>query len=56
MRAPAELGVFRYLRGWVGVGSTRLHDSKQFYPRSEKEVFDLLGLEWIAPEWRNADL
>uniref|UniRef100_A0A0W0FVE5 DNA polymerase n=1 Tax=Moniliophthora roreri TaxID=221103 RepID=A0A0W0FVE5_MONRR len=37
-------------------GITRLHDSKQFFPKSEYEVFRFLGLEWIDPEWRNADV
>ncbi|KAM5545049.1 hypothetical protein V8D89_001160 [Ganoderma adspersum] len=37
-------------------GITRRYDSKEFYPKGEKEVFDLLGLEWIDPTWRNADL
>ena len=35
--------------------STRKYDSKPFYPKTEKEVFDLLGLEWVDPVWRNAD-
>ncbi|KAI0657690.1 Nucleotidyltransferase [Cubamyces menziesii] len=37
-------------------GITRRYDSKEIYPKTEKEVFDLLGLEWIDPTWRNADL
>ncbi|KAI0090579.1 Nucleotidyltransferase [Irpex rosettiformis] len=36
-------------------GITRRYDSKPFYPKTEKEVFDLLGLEWVGPTWRNAD-
>lgn len=36
--------------------STRRHDSKAFIPKSEKEVFDMLGLEWIDPILRNANL
>ncbi|KAH9911166.1 Nucleotidyltransferase [Fomitopsis serialis] len=36
-------------------GITRRYDSKMFFPKTEKEAFDLLGLEWVAPEWRNAD-
>ncbi|KAJ7594925.1 hypothetical protein C8J56DRAFT_1044643 [Mycena floridula] len=36
-------------------GITRLHDSKLFFPKSEHEVFDFLGLEFIRPEMRNAD-
>lgn len=35
--------------------STRRYDSKEFYPKTEKEVFDLFGLEWVDPVWRNAD-
>lgn len=35
---------------------TRRYDSKEFYPRTEKEAFELLGLEWVDPVWRNADL
>ncbi|THH18302.1 hypothetical protein EUX98_g8985 [Antrodiella citrinella] len=30
-------------------GITRRYDSKQFYPKTEKEVFDLLALEWVDP-------
>ncbi|OSX61678.1 hypothetical protein POSPLADRAFT_1145446 [Postia placenta MAD-698-R-SB12] len=37
-------------------GITRRYDSKAFYPKTEKEVFDLLRLEWIDPMWRNADV
>jgi len=37
-------------------GIVRRHDSQPFYPKSEKEVFDLLGLEWIDPTLRNADV
>ena len=36
--------------------STRRRDSKLIYPRTEKEVFDTLGLPWIDPTMRNADL
>ncbi|KAI0062418.1 Nucleotidyltransferase [Artomyces pyxidatus] len=36
-------------------GITRRHDSKVFYPRTEKEVFDIFGLPWIDPSLRNAD-
>ena len=35
---------------------TRRYDSKPFYPKTEKEVFDLFGLEWVDPTWRNADV
>ncbi|KAI0333302.1 Nucleotidyltransferase [Cubamyces sp. BRFM 1775] len=37
-------------------GITRRYDSKEIYPKTEKEVFDLFGLEWVDPMWRNADL
>ncbi|CAL1711990.1 unnamed protein product [Somion occarium] len=37
-------------------GITRRHDSKPFYPKTEKEVFELFGLEWVGPTWRNADV
>ncbi|KAF7362250.1 DNA-directed DNA/RNA polymerase mu [Mycena venus] len=55
----------RDLRLWAKVergmkfdssGITRRRDSKQYFPRSEQEVFDILGLEWIDPTMRNADL
>ncbi|KAI0321488.1 Nucleotidyltransferase [Amylostereum chailletii] len=36
-------------------GITRRRDSRLFYPRSEKAVFDLFGLPWIDPTLRNAD-
>ena len=25
-------------------------------PTPEKDVFDLFGLEWVDPTWRNADV
>ncbi|TCD66672.1 hypothetical protein EIP91_001090 [Steccherinum ochraceum] len=37
-------------------GITRRYDSKPFYPKTEKEVFDLFGLEWVDPTCRNADV
>ncbi|KAI0263865.1 hypothetical protein BC834DRAFT_885948 [Gloeopeniophorella convolvens] len=36
-------------------GITRRRDSQLIYPRSEKEVFDILGLAWVDPVLRNAD-
>jgi len=36
-------------------GIARRRDSKQLFPKTEKDVFDLFGLEWIDPVWRNAD-
>ncbi|OBZ65065.1 DNA-directed DNA/RNA polymerase mu [Grifola frondosa] len=36
-------------------GITRRYDSKVFFPKTEKEVFDLFELEWIDPTLRNAD-
>ncbi|KAG5726747.1 DNA-directed DNA/RNA polymerase mu [Termitomyces sp. T112] len=35
---------------------TRRHDSKRFFPQSENDVFSLLGLQWIDPTLRNADI
>ncbi|KAF8963684.1 DNA polymerase mu [Flammula alnicola] len=55
----------RDLRRWAKVekgmkfdssGMTRRHDSKLFIPRSEEEVFDILGLDWVDPTMRNADV
>ncbi|KAF8346009.1 hypothetical protein F5887DRAFT_964521 [Amanita rubescens] len=55
----------RDLRLWAKVekqmkfdstGLTRRYDSKLFVPKSEMEVFDILGLEWIDPLMRNADV
>ncbi|KAJ3857617.1 hypothetical protein EV368DRAFT_70832 [Lentinula lateritia] len=37
-------------------GISRRHDSKLYFPKSKQEVFELLGLEWIHPTLRNADL
>ncbi|TFY83154.1 hypothetical protein EWM64_g845 [Hericium alpestre] len=37
-------------------GMTRRRDSKHLYPQTEKEVFDILGLPWIDPTMRNADV
>ncbi|KAH9485502.1 DNA-directed DNA/RNA polymerase mu [Psilocybe cubensis] len=37
-------------------GINRRHDSKLFIPRSEEEVFNILGLDWIDPTMRNADV
>ncbi|KAI0302354.1 hypothetical protein B0F90DRAFT_1836880 [Multifurca ochricompacta] len=36
-------------------GITRRRDSKIIYPRSEKEVFDIIGLPWVDPTLRNTD-
>ncbi|TFK23154.1 Nucleotidyltransferase [Coprinopsis marcescibilis] len=36
-------------------GLTRRHDSRLFLPKSEEEVFKILGLKWIDPTMRNAD-
>jgi len=53
----------RDLRKWAkdkkglkfdSTGITRRRDSKFFYPKSEREVFEILGLEWIDPRLRNA--
>ncbi|EPQ55117.1 Nucleotidyltransferase [Gloeophyllum trabeum ATCC 11539] len=37
-------------------GITRRRDSKQLFPKTEKDVFDLFELEWVDPTWRNADV
>ncbi|KAI0251130.1 hypothetical protein BJV78DRAFT_489289 [Lactifluus subvellereus] len=34
---------------------TRRRDSHLIYPRSEKEVFDIIGLPWVDPTLRNTD-
>ena len=33
----------------------RRRDSKAYYPKNEREVFEILGLEWVHPTMRNAD-
>ncbi|KAJ3737501.1 DNA polymerase mu [Lentinula guzmanii] len=38
------------------ISSSRRHDSKLYFPKSEEEVFKLLRLEWIDPTLRNADI
>ncbi|KAF8528055.1 Nucleotidyltransferase [Hysterangium stoloniferum] len=37
-------------------GITRRRDTKPFFPMSEHAVFEILGLEWIDPTLRNADV
>ncbi|CAK5281847.1 unnamed protein product [Mycena citricolor] len=37
-------------------GIFRRRDSKQYKPNSEREIFDILGLEYIGPTLRNADV
>nr|BAD89435.1 DNA polymerase mu [Coprinopsis cinerea] len=37
-------------------GLTRRHDTRLYLPKSEKEVFSILGLDWIDPTMRNADV
>ncbi|KAJ3565560.1 hypothetical protein NP233_g7552 [Leucocoprinus birnbaumii] len=55
----------RDLRRWAKVekgmkfdssGLTRRHDSKLFVPKSEEDVFKILGLEWVDPTMRNANI
>ncbi|KAJ7287185.1 hypothetical protein C8J57DRAFT_1283139 [Mycena rebaudengoi] len=55
----------RDLRLWAKVekgmkfdssGMIRRRDSHPYFPRSEQDVFDILGLEWIDPTMRNADI
>ncbi|KAF5355182.1 hypothetical protein D9756_005471 [Leucocoprinus leucothites] len=54
----------RDLRLWAKVekgmkfdssGLTRRHDSKIFVPKSEEDVFKILGLDWVDPTMRNAN-
>ncbi|KZT61982.1 Nucleotidyltransferase [Calocera cornea HHB12733] len=37
-------------------GLTRLRDTQPIYVDSEKQVFELLGLEYVPPRLRNADM
>ncbi|KAK0494756.1 hypothetical protein EDD18DRAFT_1076631 [Armillaria luteobubalina] len=37
-------------------GIVRRQDSHPYFPMSEAEVFELLGLPWIEPTMRNADI
>ncbi|KAF8591991.1 Nucleotidyltransferase [Ramaria rubella] len=37
-------------------GITRRRDMKPLYPTSERAVFETLGLQWVDPTLRNADL
>ncbi|KAH0829157.1 hypothetical protein J3R83DRAFT_2666 [Lanmaoa asiatica] len=46
----------RDLRLWAKQKKSRRHDSKLFFPKSEREVFDLLGLTYVHPTLRNADV
>ncbi|XP_006461257.1 hypothetical protein AGABI2DRAFT_118163 [Agaricus bisporus var. bisporus H97] len=55
----------RDLRLWAKVekgmkfdssGLTRRHDSKLFVPENEEDVFKILGLEWVDPTLRNANV
>lgn len=55
----------RDLRRWAkdkkmlkfdSTGITHRWDSKQIVASSEEDVFRILGLEYVSPEWRNADL
>ncbi|KAG0702866.1 hypothetical protein DFH29DRAFT_804345 [Suillus ampliporus] len=36
-------------------GISRRHDSKLYYPRTERDVFKVLGLRYVHPTLRNAD-
>ena len=35
--------------------STRRRDSRLTFPRSEKEIFDIIGIPWVKPTLRNTD-
>ncbi|KAI9568766.1 hypothetical protein HD554DRAFT_2021404 [Boletus coccyginus] len=50
----ADMLYFRGLK-FDSSGITRRHDSKPFHPRSERDVFELLGLAYVHPTLRNAD-
>jgi DNA polymerase IV len=39
----------------IVIFSTRRRDSHLIFPRSEKEVFDVIGLPWVDPTLRNTD-
>jgi hypothetical protein len=52
----AELTRLRRGMKFDSAGITRRRDTKLFYPKTEKEVFDVLGLEYVEPRWRNADV
>ncbi|KAH9006161.1 Nucleotidyltransferase [Lactarius hatsudake] len=51
----ANLGLSARGLKFDSTGITRRRDSKLFYPRSEKEVFDIIGLPWVDPTLRNTD-
>lgn len=36
-------------------GISRRRDSKLYFPKSEREVFEILGLAYVHPSLRNAD-
>jgi len=36
-------------------GLTRRRDSRLTFPRSEKEIFDIIGIPWVDPTLRNTD-
>ncbi|KAI0035458.1 hypothetical protein K488DRAFT_43216 [Vararia minispora EC-137] len=55
LRAHAKLKCVALRMKFDSSGISRRGDSTPIYPRSEKEVFDVLDLPWIPPEWRNAD-
>lgn len=37
------------------ISSTRRRDSRLTFPRSEKEIFDIIGIPWVKPTLRNTD-
>lgn len=28
---------------------------EEYFPKTEREIFDILGLRYVRPQWRNAD-
>ncbi|KAI6009829.1 hypothetical protein EDC04DRAFT_2771985, partial [Pisolithus marmoratus] len=46
----------RDLRLWAKQQKSRRRDSKLYFPKSEREVFEVLGLTYVHPSLRNADV
>lgn len=39
----------------IYISSNRRRDSQLIFPRSEKEIFDIIGIPWVDPTLRNTD-
>jgi hypothetical protein len=39
----------------IHISSNRRRDSQLIFPRSEKEIFDIIGIPWVDPTLRNTD-